>query len=150
MPPIHVLNGPNLNLLGIREPAIYGRTTLPQVAEQCEQAARACGAQLVFRQTNHEGQMIDWIHEARTEASGIVINPAGWSFTSIAILDALKASELPVVEVHLSNIHRREAIYQKSLMSSAAVGVICGLGPEGYLAAIRALTQHIAALQVQS
>jgi 3-dehydroquinate dehydratase-2 len=98
---------------------------------------------LVFRQTNHEGQLIDWVHEAREQASGIVINPAGYSFTSVALLDALKASELPVVEVHLTNIHRRESIYHNSLVSLAAMGVICGLGPLGYELALTALAERL-------
>ena len=143
MPTIHVVNGPNLNLLGVREPHIYGHTTLAQLQERCEATGARCGLSIVFRQTNLEGQLIDWLHAARTEAAGIVINPAGWSFTSIALLDALKATELPIFEVHLSNIHRREAIYHKSLVSSVAVGVICGLGAGGYDAAITALAAHL-------
>jgi len=143
MPTIHVLNGPNLNLLGVREPHIYGTTTLGQIQARCDEVAERCGLRAVFRQTNHEGQLIDWLHAARTESAGIVINPAAWSFTSIAILDALKATELPVFEVHLSNIHRREPIYHKSLVSSIAVGVICGLGPAGYEAAILSLATHL-------
>jgi 3-dehydroquinate dehydratase-2 len=98
---------------------------------------------LVFRQTNHEGQLVDWVQEAREHASGIVINPAGYSFTSVALLDALKASELPVVEVHITNIHRRESIYHKSLVSLAAMGVICGLGPLGYELALTALAERL-------
>ncbi len=142
---VHVLNGPNLNLLGTREPHIYGHTTLAQIEQRCLKACSSLGLGLSFRQSNHEGQLIDWVHEARTHASGIVINPAGFSFTSVALLDALKASELPVIEVHITNIHRRESMYHKSLVSLAALGVICGLGPIGYDLAIAALAEHIKA-----
>lgn len=142
---VHVLNGPNLNLLGTREPHIYGHTTLAQIEQRCLKTCSSVGLGLSFRQSNHEGQLIDWVHEARTQASGIVINPAGFSFTSVALLDALKASELPVIEVHITNIHRRESIYHKSLVSLAALGVICGLGPIGYDLAITALAEHLKA-----
>ena len=145
MPTIYILNGPNLNLLGEREPHIYGSTTLAQVQARCEAAAARLGLQVVFRQSNLEGELIDWLHEARRKAQGIVINPAGYSFTSVALLDALKASELPIVEVHISNIHRRESIYHKSLVSLAAIGVICGLGPLGYELALAALAERFAA-----
>jgi len=141
---VYVLNGPNLNLLGTREPEIYGRTTLGEIEKLCNEAAAKAGVQAVFRQSNMEGQLIEWVHEARERAAGIVINPAGYSFTSVALLDSLKASGLPVVEVHISNIHRREPIYHKSLVSLAALGVICGLGPRGYALAIDALAAHIA------
>src|SRR6266480_6357057 len=140
---IHVLNGPNLNLLGKREPDIYGHATLAEIEERCHKACSTLGLDLVFRQTNHEGQLVDWVHEAREHASGIVINPAAYSFTSVALLDALKASELPVVEVHITNIHRRESMYHKSLVSLAALGVICGVGPLGYELALTALAQHV-------
>jgi 3-dehydroquinate dehydratase-2 len=140
---IHVLNGPNLNLLGKREPHLYGRTTLAEIEQRCHKACSTLGLDLVFRQTNHEGQLVDWVHEAREHASGIVINPAGYSFTSVALLDALKASELPVVEVHITNIHRRESIYHNSLVSLAAIGVICGLGPLGYELALTALAERL-------
>ena len=142
---IHVLNGPNLNLLGTREPHIYGHTTLAEVEQRCRKACSSLGLGLLFRQSNHEGQLVDWVHEAREHAAGIVINPAGYSFTSVALLDALKASELPVVEVHITNIHRRESIYHKSLVSLTAVGVICGLGPIGYELAITALAEQLRA-----
>lgn len=135
--PIYILNGPNLNRLGQREPEIYGKTTLAEIEAQCR---RDAGAQAIeFRQSNSEAQLIDWIHEAIDAAGGIIINPAAWSFTSIAILDALKMFPGPIIEVHLSNIHRREAIYQHSLVSKTATAVIAGLGPEGYRAAIRAI-----------
>jgi len=143
MPTVYVLNGPNLNLLGKREPHIYGRTTLAEIEKRCRDDCARLGLQLVFRQSNHEGELVDWVHEARESAVGIVINPAGYSFTSVALLDALKASELPIVEVHLTNIHRRESIYHKSLVSLAAVGVICGLGPVGYTFGLTALAERL-------
>ena len=138
--PIHVLNGPNLNRLGTREPAIYGTATLADVEAACRDEAGAIG--IAFRQSNDEGRLVDWIHEAIGTARGIVINPAGYSFTSIAILDALKMFDGPIVEVHLSNIHRREAIYQRSLISTVATGVIAGLGVLGYQLAIRAIVER--------
>ena len=141
--PIYVLNGPNLNLLGTREPHVYGRTSLGEVEKRCHAAAARLGLSCVFRQSNQEGQLVDWIHEARERSSGIIINPAGYSFTSIALLDALKASELPIIEVHITNIHRREAHYHKSFVSLAAVGVICGLGPLGYELALTAMAEQI-------
>jgi len=135
--PIHILNGPNLNRLGQREPAIYGTTTLLEIEAQCRSEA---GAQTIeFRQSNSEAQIIDWIHEAIDAACGIIINPAAYSFTSIAILDALKMFPGPIIEVHLTNIHRREAIYHHSLVSTVATAVVAGLGPGGYRAAIRAM-----------
>jgi 3-dehydroquinate dehydratase-2 len=137
--PIYVLNGPNLNRLGQREPAIYGHTTLAQIETLSREAAGA--RPLEFRQTNSEAQMIDWLHEAIDRAAGIVINPAAWSFTSIAILDALKMFPGPIVELHISNIHRREEIYHRSLMSRAATAVIAGLGAAGYAAAVRAVAE---------
>ena len=140
---VHILNGPNLNLLGTREPHIYGRTTLTEIEQRCQKTCSALGLGLVFRQTNHEGQLVEWVHEARERAAGIVINPAGYSFTSVALLDALKASGLPIVEVHITNIHRRESIYHKSLVSLAATGVICGLGPAGYELALSALAERL-------
>jgi 3-dehydroquinate dehydratase II len=140
---IYILNGPNLNLLGKREPHLYGHETLAGIEKRCQRVCSSLGLDLIFRQTNHEGQLVDWVHEAREHAIGIVINPAGYSFTSVALLDALKASELPVVEVHITNIHRRESIYQKSLISLAALGVICGVGPLGYELAITSLADHL-------
>jgi 3-dehydroquinate dehydratase II len=136
-----ILNGPNLNLLGVREPHIYGTTTLAQVREACEQHARELGLELAFHQSNHEGQLVDWIQSARQSADAIIINPAGYSFSSVAILDAIKAFEGPVIEVHISNIHARDEDHRHSKISSAATGVICGLGPYGYIAAMHALAQ---------
>jgi 3-dehydroquinate dehydratase-2 len=142
---ILVLNGPNLNLLGSREPAIYGRDSLADVERACRRRAGELGLDLEFRQSNHEGQLIDWIQGARGAMAGIVINPAGYSHSSIALLDALVACELPVIEVHLSNIFKREAFRHHSYVSVAAQGVICGLGPLGYLLALDALADIIAA-----
>ncbi|MCS6932139.1 MAG: 3-dehydroquinate dehydratase [Acetobacteraceae bacterium] len=137
---IHVLNGPNLNRLGRREPEIYGRTTLAEVEAMCRAAAG--DTPLVFRQTNHEGQLVDWIHDAIDEpAAGIVINPAGLTFTSIPVLDALKQFPGPIIELHITNIHRREPIYHRSLVSSVATAVIAGLGPRGYATAVRAMRE---------
>jgi 3-dehydroquinate dehydratase II len=136
-----ILNGPNLNLLGVREPHIYGTTTLSQIRESCEQHATRHGIELSFHQSNHEGEIVDWIQSARQTADAIIINPAGYSFTSIAILDAIKAFEGPVVEVHISNIHARDEHHRHSKISSAATGVIAGLGPYGYIAAMDAVAQ---------
>ena len=143
MPAILVLNGPNLNLLGEREPHVYGHTTLAQIEERCKVIGKRLGLEVDMRQSNHEGQLVDWIQEARKTMSAIVLNPAAFSFTSMAILDALKASQLPIVEVHITNIHRRESIYHKSYVSLAATGVICGLGPFGYEAALSFLAEHL-------
>ncbi len=141
--PIYVLNGPNLNRLGKREPEIYGRTTLAEVEAMCRAAAG--GTPVEFRQTNSETQLIDWIHEAIDGgAGGIVINPAAYTFTSIAILDALKMFPAPIVELHISNIHRREPIYHRSLVSGVATAVIAGLGPEGYGVAVTSLKMLMA------
>jgi 3-dehydroquinate dehydratase-2 len=134
--PIYVLNGPNLNRLGTREPQIYGSTTLAEVEALCRQAAG--GREIVFRQSNREYELIDWIHEAIDRGAAIIINPAAYSFTSIAILDALKMFPGPIVELHISNIHRREAHYHKSYVSLAATAVIAGLGPQGYAVAVKA------------
>ncbi|WP_163264636.1 type II 3-dehydroquinate dehydratase [Chelativorans alearense] len=138
--PIYVLNGPNLNRLGKREPEIYGRTTLAEVEAMCREAADVI--QLEFRQSNREYEIVEWVHEAiDTPAAGIIINPAAFTFTSIAILDALKMFPGPVIELHISNIHRREEIYHRSLVSRVATAVIAGLGPSGYPAAVRAMKQ---------
>ena len=136
-----ILNGPNLNLLGVREPHIYGTTTLAQVQESCEAHAKGLGLTLTFHQSNHEGEIVDWIQQARQSADAIIINPAAYSFTSIAIVDAIKAFEGPVMEVHISNIHARDEHHRHSKISHAATAVICGLGPYGYIAAISALAQ---------
>lgn len=133
---IYLLNGPNLNLLGQREPEIYGSTTLAQVEDRCREAASKHGFELVARQTNREYEMIDWLQEARTAAAGIVINPAAFSYHSVPILDALKMCPCPIVEVHISNIHRREEWRARTLLSQAATGTIVGLGVAGYELAI--------------
>lgn len=139
--PLYVLNGPNLNRLGKREPEIYGKTTLVEVEAICREAAGDWAVE--FRQTNSEERMIDWIHEAIDDGAAIIINPAGWTFTSIAVLDALKMFAGPVIEFHISNIHRREAIYHKSLVSMTATAVMAGLGAEGYGFAVRAARQLV-------
>lgn len=133
---IYILNGPNLNLLGKRQPEIYGAETLDDVAQLC-QSVCADGYDIKLLQSNHEGQLIDWIHEAREQACGIVINPAAYTHTSVAILDALHTFEGPVIEVHISQVHKREAFRHHSYVSQRADGVIAGLGIEGYAAATR-------------
>jgi 3-dehydroquinate dehydratase-2 len=144
---ILVLNGPNLNLLGVREPSTYGRETLADIEEACLERAAALGLAVDFRQSNHEGQLVDWIQEARESADGIIINAGGYSHTSVAILDALRAAELPIIEVHLSNIYRREAFRHLSYVSTVAQGVICGLGSHGYLLALDAITRLLEAAE---
>ncbi len=143
--PIYVLNGPNLNLLGVREPHVYGHETLADVRRRAEGAAAAHGLTLEFRQSNDEGQLIDWVQEARDKGAGIIVNAGGLTHTSIALLDALQAAELPVIEVHLSNIFRREAFRTHSYISLAAKGVICGLGAKGYELAVAAMADLVSA-----
>ena len=146
---IYVLNGPNLNLLGTREPETYGHATLADVEALCRATAARFGLTVEFRQSNHEGVLVDLIHEARANAAaGIVINPAGYTTTSIAILDALYAVKLPTVEIHISNIHQRESFRHNSYVSKAAKAVICGFGVEGYALAITGLASVIGAKQV--
>jgi 3-dehydroquinate dehydratase II len=139
--PLYVLNGPNLNRLGQREPAVYGKMTLADIEVLCRQAAGARAVE--FRQSNHEGEIVEWIHEAIERGAGIVINPAGYSFTSVAIVDALKMFPGPIVELHITNIHRRDAMYQHSLVSKVATAVIAGLGGAGYGVAVRALADLV-------
>jgi 3-dehydroquinate dehydratase II len=139
--PIYVLNGPNLNRLGTREPEIYGRTTLAEVETMCREAA--AGQPIEFRQSNREYEIIDWIHEAIDRACGIIINPAAFTFTSMAIMDALKMFPGPIIELHISNIHRREPIYHKSLVSPVATAVVAGLGTSGYPIAVRAVRELV-------
>jgi 3-dehydroquinate dehydratase-2 len=136
---IYVLNGPNLNLLGTREPEVYGRHTLAQIADLSRVRAREHGFEIDFRHSNREGEIVDWLQEARSKAAGVILNAAGYSHTSIAILDACRMLDLPLIEVHLSNPYRREAYRRRSFVSEAATGVICGLGAQGYLLAIDAL-----------
>src|SRR5580693_4266905 len=138
-PLVAVLNGPNLNMLGLREPELYGRATLDDVEALCAETAEHLGLAIDFRQTNGEGELISWVQECRGRAAGIVINPAGYTTTSIALMDALLATALPVIEVHVTNIHRREEFRQHSYVSKAAVGVICGLGVRGYALALTAM-----------
>lgn len=144
MPTLYVLNGPNLNLLGTREPKTYGRTTLKDVQKLCEQAAKKHGWQVEFRQSNVEGEIVNFVQEAgKKKAVGIVINPAGYTTTSVAILDALLAVQIPTIEIHISNIHAREEFRHHSLVSKAARGVICGMGVQGYALAIDGLASLI-------
>jgi 3-dehydroquinate dehydratase-2 len=143
MPTVFVLNGPNLNLLGVRDPSIYGHDTLADIESRCLTRATVLDVQIDFRQTNHEGQLVDWIHEARESADGIVLNAGALTHTSVAVLDALSAAGLPVIEVHLSNIFRREPFRHHSYVSLAARGVICGLGPQGYELALEAIASLI-------
>ena len=143
MSTIFILNGPNLNLLGVREPAVYGHDTLGDIEERCTARAASLGLQIVFRQTNHEGQLVDWIQEARESADGIILNAGALTHTSVAVLDALSAADLPVIEVHLSNIFRRESFRGRSYVSLAANGVICGLGAKGYELALEAIANLI-------
>lgn len=147
-PTVYVLNGPNLNLLGVREPHLYGTTTLADVEKRCREVAAELGFGCDFRQTNHEGVLVDSIQEARAQGAAVVINPAGLSFRSIPVIDALKTLDRPVMEIHVTNIHRREALYQNSLVSHVATGVICGLGPYGYEVALRAVA-HLMAQQAR-
>ena len=136
---IFVLNGPNLNLLGQREPAVYGTTTLAEIKERCEAKAAGLGFEVDFRQTNFEGELVESVHQARIEACGIIINPAGYTFTSVALLDSLKMFDGPKIELHISNVHAREAIYHNSLISRTATGILIGFGAAGYELAIQAM-----------
>lgn len=140
-----VLNGPNLNMLGTREPATYGHETLADIAELCRRTAAALDYSVEFQQTNHEGGLIDWIHQARGRCAGIVINPGAWTHTSIAIRDALVASEVPVIEVHLSNVHKREEFRHHSYVSGIALAVLAGFGSNGYRMAIEHFAHYLKA-----
>jgi 3-dehydroquinate dehydratase-2 len=139
LPTVFILNGPNLNLLGVREPSVYGHDTLADIEERCLARAAALDLQIEFRQTNHEGQLVDWIQEARETADGIVLNAGALTHTSVAVFDALSAAGLPTIEVHLSNTFRRESFRHHSYVSLAANGVICGLGTQGYELALDAV-----------
>ena len=145
MKPVYVLNGPNLNMLGLREPSVYGADTLKDVESRCQAQARALGLAIVFRQTNIEGELVTWIHEARDKASGIAINAGAYTHTSVALHDALKAADVPAVEVHLSNVHKREAFRHHSFIAPAVNGVISGFGVNSYELAISALAAIITA-----
>ena len=143
---IYVLNGPNLNLLGTREPEKYGRATLADVERLCRETAKRFGLSVEFRQSNHEGAIVDWIQEAaREKAAGIVLNPAAYTTTSVAILDAIIAAAIPVIEVHITNIHARESFRHDSYVSKVARAVICGFGVEGYRLAISGLSAMVGA-----
>lgn len=144
MKPIYILNGPNLNLLGKRQPEVYGHQTLADVQRECEALAQDLGHGIRFHQSNWEGQIVDWIHEAREQGSAIVINPAALTHTSVAVLDALHAFDGPVIEVHISNVHKREAFRHHSYVSLRADGVIAGLGTEGYCLALRRIATLLA------
>lgn len=141
---IFVLNGPNLNLLGQREPAIYGTATLADIKEKCLVKAKSLGFEIDFRQTNFEGELVESVHQARLEACGIIINPAGYTFTSIALLDALKTFDPPKIELHISNVHARESIYHNSLVSRVATAIMIGFGARGYELAIEAMAGMVA------
>jgi 3-dehydroquinate dehydratase-2 len=143
MAKIMVLNGPNLNLLGTRQPEIYGRDTLADIEARLEARARALGLELDFRQSNHEGELVTWIQEARSSCAGIIINPAAYTHTSVAILDALLTCEMPIIELHLSNPHRREEFRHRSYTSRVATGIVAGLGAHGYEIALDALARMI-------
>ena len=138
-----VLNGPNLNLLGTRQPQVYGSTTLKDIEAMCHEAGGRLGVGIDFRQSNHEGMLVDWIHEAKSAHKGIVLNAGALTHTSIAIMDAIASVELPVAEVHLSNIHRREEFRHLSYVSKVALGMIAGFGPMGYILGIEALADHL-------
>ena len=141
-----VLNGPNLNLLGVREPHIYGSTTLTAIEQSCRAFADELGATLAFHQSNHEGELVELIQSARGSVDSLIINPTAYSFTSIAIYDALKTFEGPIIELHISNIHARDELHRHSKLSSAARAVICGLGPYGYIVAMQAAAQLLGQL----
>jgi 3-dehydroquinate dehydratase-2 len=149
-PRILVLNGPNLNLLGEREPHIYGAATLADVEAACRRRAEASGAELQFRQSNAEGELIDWVQQARQAADALILNAGAYSHTSIALFDSLLALTIPVIEVHISNIFRREPFRHHSYVSRAARGVICGLGPLGYELAVEAAVHALATARTQS
>jgi 3-dehydroquinate dehydratase-2 len=142
-PTILVLNGPNLNMLGVREPATYGTETLADIEEACLERAAQLDLRVDFRQSNHEGQLVDWIQQARDEADGIVLNAGAYTHTSIAIPDAIAAAELPVIELHLSNVYRRESFRHRSHISRVAQGVICGFGGHGYVLALDAMARIV-------
>ena len=138
---VYILNGPNLNLLGLREPEIYGRETLADVETMCQKRSAALGLDLRFRQSNAEHQIIDWLHEARLDATGIIINPAAFTHTSVAIHDALRACGCPIIEVHLSNVHAREAFRHHSYVSGLAAAIIAGCGTQGYVFALERMAR---------
>jgi 3-dehydroquinate dehydratase II len=141
-----ILNGPNLNLIGVREPHIYGSVTFAAIEASCRELAAQLGASLLFHQSNHEGELVDLIQQARQSADAIIINPAAYSFTSIAIIDALRTFEGPIIELHISNIHARDELHRHSKISGSVKAVICGLGPYGYIVAMQAALQMLGKL----
>jgi 3-dehydroquinate dehydratase II len=143
MATLFILNGPNLNLLGTREPGVYGNATLKDVEHLCRTTAKGLGFDIDFRQSNTEGELVNWIHEARGKAAGIVLNAGAYTHTSVALHDALKGVDVPSVEVHLSNIYKREPFRHHSFISAAVLGCICGFGPTSYELAIKGLVHHI-------
>ncbi|XUY29488.1 type II 3-dehydroquinate dehydratase [Agrobacterium sp. rho-8.1] len=144
---IFILNGPNLNLLGQREPSIYGTTTLQDIKDRCIAKSNSLGFDIEFRQTNFEGELVESVHQAREEACGIIINPAGYTFTSIALLDALKTFDPPKIELHISNVHARESIYHTSLISRVATSILIGFGAAGYELAIQAMVGMVTTVE---
>jgi len=142
--PIYILNGPNLNLLGHREPEVYGYTTLAEIEKMCADQAKGHGLAIVFRQSNREGEIVDHLQEARTSGCAVIINPAGYGHTSIAILDSIQALKIPLIEVHLSNLAKREAYRHHSYVSKGATGIVMGLGAQGYLRAVDAIAEILA------
>lgn len=143
---VMILNGPNLNMLGVREPHIYGSVTLAAVEESCRELAALIDVSLDFRQSNSEGEMVEWLQDARGSVDAIIINPAGFSFYSVAILDALRMFEGPIIELHISNIHARDAVHRNSIMSAGVKAVICGLGVYGYIVALQSAARFLNAL----
>ena len=145
MTSILILNGPNLNLLGTRQPEVYGTTTLADVEAQCHAVAKELGADLAFAQSNSEGALVDMIHDARGTHDGLILNAGAYTHTSIALMDAISSTEIPTIELHLSNIHAREEFRHTSYIAKVAVGVICGFGAHGYTLALHALARHLEA-----
>lgn len=146
MPSILILNGPNLNLLGTRQPEVYGSTTLKDIEQMCADAAQRLGVSVAFAQSNHEGTLVDQIHAAKGSHDGIVLNAGAYTHTSIALMDAISSVELPVIELHLSNVHAREAFRHTSYIAPVAIGLICGFGAHGYVLALEALSEHLASV----
>ena len=146
MPSILILNGPNLNLLGTRQPEVYGSTTLKDIEQMCADAAQRLGVSVAFAQSNHEGTLVDQIHAAKGSHEGIVLNAGAYTHTSIALMDAISSVELPVIELHLSNVHAREAFRHTSYIAPVAIGLICGFGAHGYVLALEALSEHLASV----
>lgn len=143
MPSLLILNGPNLNLLGVRQPEVYGNTTLADIERMCAAHAESLGARLRFEQSNHEGSLIDHIHKTRGSEDGIILNAGAYTHTSVALMDAIASAEVPTIELHLSNVHARENFRHTSYIAKVAIGVICGFGARGYLLAMDAMVAHL-------